>query len=202
MTLEFWFEFASTYSYPAAMCIENAAATASVELQWRPFLLGPIFAEQGWEDSPFNLYPARGRYMWRDLERICTGQGIPLRRPSRFPRNGLLAARVACRFCEETWLPEFVRTVYRANFAEDREISHREVIQQCLTEIGVEGTAVLGRPRRPRAGSYFASKPARRWRRESSAHRPLSQEMSYSGVPTASKPPSNGAKAARKSSCG
>jgi hypothetical protein len=30
----------------------------------------------------------------------------------------------------------------------------------------------------------------------------LSQEMSYSGVPTASKPPSNGAKAARKSSCG
>ena len=60
MKLEFWFEFASTYSYPAAMRIERAAAENGVELEWRAFLLGPIFAAQGWNDSPFNLYPAKG----------------------------------------------------------------------------------------------------------------------------------------------
>jgi 2-hydroxychromene-2-carboxylate isomerase len=93
--VQFWFEFASTYSYPAAMRIERAAAKRDVYLEWRPFLLGPIFAAQGWVDSPFNIYPAKGRYMWRDLERLCAGLGLPLRRPSRFPRSGLLAARVA-----------------------------------------------------------------------------------------------------------
>ena len=130
--MEFWFEFGSTYSYPAAFRVEEAAGSAGVELTWRPFLLGPIFKEQGWNDSPFNLYPAKGRYMWRDLERICGELQIPLRRPSVFPRNGLLAARVACRFETESWLPEFVRRVYLANFAYDRDISERAEIVSIL----------------------------------------------------------------------
>ena len=130
--MEFWFEFGSTYSYPATFRVEEAAGSAGVELTWRPFLLGPIFKEQGWNDSPFNLYPAKGRYMWRDLERICAELQIPLRRPSVFPRNGLLAARVACRFENESWLPEFVRRVYLANFAYDRDISERAEIVSIL----------------------------------------------------------------------
>src|SRR4051794_16765870 len=79
--VEFWYEFASTYSYPAAMRIERLAAEAGVQLRWRPFLLGPIFQEFGWKDSPFNIYPAKGRYMWRDLERICASDGLPLKLP-------------------------------------------------------------------------------------------------------------------------
>ena len=59
--LEFWYEFASTYSYPAAEGVEAAAAAAGVRVDWRPFLLGPIFAAEGWRDSPFNLYAAKGR---------------------------------------------------------------------------------------------------------------------------------------------
>ena len=61
--LEFWFDFASPYAYLAAETIEPAAAEAGVRVIWKPFLLGPIFSEQGWTDSPFNLYPARGRYL-------------------------------------------------------------------------------------------------------------------------------------------
>lgn len=133
--LEFWFEFGSTYSYPAALRIEALAGSRGVALAWRPFLLGPIFRAQGWEDSPFNLYPAKGRYMWRDLARLCEREGLPLRRPSRFPRNGLLAARVACANESAHWLPEFARRVYVANFAEDREISDPEVIASILASL-------------------------------------------------------------------
>jgi 2-hydroxychromene-2-carboxylate isomerase len=91
-TAEFWYEFASTYSYPAAMRVAELAGSRGVALAWRPFLLGPIFAAQGWRDSPFNIYPAKGRYMWRDMERICDGMGLPLKRPDPFPQNSLLAA--------------------------------------------------------------------------------------------------------------
>src|SRR4029453_7505859 len=38
--LDFWYEFGSTYSYPAAMRIERLVDAAHVELRWRPFLLG------------------------------------------------------------------------------------------------------------------------------------------------------------------
>ena len=60
---EFWYEFASTYSYPAALRITALADQRGVSLIWRPFLLGPIFMAQGWRDSPFNVYTAKGRYM-------------------------------------------------------------------------------------------------------------------------------------------
>src|SRR4051812_14984829 len=93
--LDFWFEFASTYSYPAAMRIGALAEAAGVTVRWRPFLLGPIFKEQGWDTSPFNLYPAKGRYMWRDLERVCDAIHLPFRKPESFPQWSLLPARVA-----------------------------------------------------------------------------------------------------------
>jgi 2-hydroxychromene-2-carboxylate isomerase len=143
MPLQFWFEFASTYSYPAAMRIEALARAQGVALRWRAFLLGPIFRSQGWNDSPFNLYPAKGRYMWRDLARLCAAGGLPLRQPSRFPRNGLLAARVACAFADEPWLPGFVRAVYDANFARDEEISEPAVIAACLERAGCAPGAIL-----------------------------------------------------------
>lgn len=130
--VEFWFDFASTYSYPAAMRIEEAARRHDRAVTWRPFLLGPIFQAQGWNDSPFNLYPAKGRYMWRDLERLCAGLGIPFNKPSEFPRNGLLSARVVCAADGAPWVPEFVRRVYTANFAWDQDIADPGVVRDCL----------------------------------------------------------------------
>lgn len=141
--LEFWFEFGSTYTYPAAMRIEPLARAAGVAVEWKPFLLGAIFKDQGWSDSPFNLYTAKGKYMWRDLERICAALSIPFVRPSKFPRNGLLASRVACWFASEPWMTEFSKQVFRANFAEDREISDSQVILACLNELGLDGPRLL-----------------------------------------------------------
>ena len=143
--LVFWYEFASTYSYPAAMRIERLAAAAGVAIEWRPFLLGPILAGQGVTDSPFNVYPVKGRYMWRDLERICAAEHLPLRRPSVFPRNGLLAARVALIARDEGCCGDFSRAVYHANFAEDREIADAAVIGDIIRSLRRDPTPVLER---------------------------------------------------------
>jgi 2-hydroxychromene-2-carboxylate isomerase len=77
--LEFWFEFASTYSYVAALRIQALCRDAGVPLVWKPFMLGPVFALQGWNDSHYNLNPRRGAYMWRDMERLCAKLGLPWR---------------------------------------------------------------------------------------------------------------------------
>ena len=133
---EFWYEFASSYSYPAAMRIEALAAERGVALVWRPFLLGPLFAAQGWRNSPFNIYPAKGRYMWRDLERVCGALGLPLARPDPFPQNSLLAARVALAL-DDALRPAFSRAVYRAEFGQGRPIDAPATLGALLAEIGV-----------------------------------------------------------------
>jgi 2-hydroxychromene-2-carboxylate isomerase len=140
--LEFWYEFASTYSYLAAMRIEAAAEAAGVELVWRPFLLGPIFKAQGWDNSPFNLYPAKGRYMWRDMEREAARLGLPFYRPNPFPQNGLLAARVALLGADRGWTPAFTKAVYTAQFAEGRDIADPQVVAGILTDLRLEAQAV------------------------------------------------------------
>ena len=142
-SLEFWFDFASTYSYVAAMRIEVLCRSAGVALAWRPFLLGPIFARQGWNDSHFNIYPVRGAYMWRDLERLTAKFGLPWRRPSVFPRITTLAARVACAVADEPWAGAFIRRCFVANFGEDRDIGEEAVVRDVLRELGHDDGAVL-----------------------------------------------------------
>src|SRR5690606_3418230 len=100
---------ASSYSYPAAMRIEAAAHAAGATVEWKPFLLGPLFQAQGYASSPFVQFPTKGRYMWRDLERICAAQGIVFRKPSSFPRTSVAGARIVAAHAGEAWVPGFVR---------------------------------------------------------------------------------------------
>ncbi len=141
--LEFWYEFASTYSYLSAMRIEEAAAAAEVDIRWRPFLLGPIFSAQGWNSSPFNLYPAKGRYMWRDLERESAHLGLPFKQPSPFPQNSLSAARVALYGSEQEWGPSFSKAVYRVQFGEGRSIEEPSAVQQILVSLRLDADAIM-----------------------------------------------------------
>jgi len=142
-TLDFWFDFASTYSYPAMMRIAPLAAEAGVAVLYRPFLLGPIFKAQGWDTSPFNVYEAKGRYMWRDLERLCADLALPFRRPDPFPQNSLLAARVALIGLGDRWGEAFCRAAFRTEFAEGRRIDDTAMIGAVLTDLKLDPAAVL-----------------------------------------------------------
>ena len=114
---EFWYEFASTYSYPAALRVSSLAEERGVSIAWRPFLLGPIFAAQGWRDSPFNIYPAKGRYMWRDLERTCDAMGVPLKRPEPFPQAEPARRAGSHWRSKAIQRADFSREIYIANSA-------------------------------------------------------------------------------------
>jgi 2-hydroxychromene-2-carboxylate isomerase len=134
------------------MRIDELAGAAGVEVRWRPFALGPIFAAVGWPTSPFVVYPDKGRYMWRDVEREAHALGLAMRRPSQFPRNRVLAARVALLGVERPWGPGFVRAALAANFADDRDIASPEVIDDLLAQLGLDGAALRAEaegPRRP-----------------------------------------------------
>lgn len=143
--LDFWFDFGSTYSYPASQRITALADAAKVAVRFRPFMLGAIFKEQGWSTSPFNIYPAKGRYMWRDLERICQGLGVAFAQPDPFPQNSLLAARVAVAVADEPWAGDYCVQVFREEFAHGRSIADAAVIQSVVERFSADALRVLER---------------------------------------------------------
>lgn len=135
--VDFWFEFASTYSYLSAMRLPQMAEATGVTVRWHPFLLGPIFAAQGWSDSPFKIYPAKGAYMWRDMERCAAEYDLPFRRLKTFPQNGLQAARIAQIALRRPEGIAFCQNVYLAEFSEGRDISDPDVLADCTTRAGL-----------------------------------------------------------------
>jgi 2-hydroxychromene-2-carboxylate isomerase len=142
VNLTFWYDFASTYSYLAAMRAGQACEQAGVALTYKPFLLGPIFHElQGIKDSPFNVQPVRGKYMWRDIERLCAKYGLPFVKQTVFPRNSVLAARVA--LCAGEAIGPLTKAIFSANFAQDRDINDPEVLRQIVESIGGDGKQAL-----------------------------------------------------------
>jgi 2-hydroxychromene-2-carboxylate isomerase len=147
--IEFWYDFASTYSYLSAMRIEALAAGAGVEIIWKPLLLGPIFRAQGWDTSPFNIYPAKGQYMVRDIARLATARGLPFKLPSPFPQNSLHAARLALIGLAEGWGVAFTRAVYQAEFADGANIGDKRVLAGLLLGLNLDAEALLARSELP-----------------------------------------------------
>jgi 2-hydroxychromene-2-carboxylate isomerase len=142
--LDFWFDFASTYSYPAAMRIAPLAQASGVTVRFRPFLLGPIFKAQGWDNSPFNVYEAKGRYMWRDLERLCADLSLPFRKPDPFPQHSLLAARVALAV-DDARRADFSRAVFDAEFGEGKPVNEPSVLENLLRGLNLDVRDTMAR---------------------------------------------------------
>jgi 2-hydroxychromene-2-carboxylate isomerase len=143
INFEFWFEFASTYSYLSVMRIDSLTRGPGVRIVWRPFLLGPIFRSFGWSTSPFLEQKEKGAYMWKDMERQCQKLGIPWCRPTEFPRRSVLPARVALLGVDQPWLLPFAQQVMLANFARDQNIESEAVVRNVLERMALPADELL-----------------------------------------------------------
>ena len=134
--IEFWYDFASTYSYLTAMRIEPLAIAAGVKVAYRPFLLGPIFKAQGLTTSPFAANPIKGRYMARDIGRIAAARGLVFHIPDPFPAHSLAAARIAMVAEAEGWIGPLTRAIFAAEFADRQDIAATEALARIMTGLG------------------------------------------------------------------
>jgi len=146
-TIEMWFDFASPYSYLSLARLPQLARAAGVRVALRPFLLGPVFQAQGWSDTPFRLYPKKGAYIVRDVERLAEKHGVPYRWPSAFPRVGLLPSRVALLVEHEPWAPAFCLDIFRTNFVDDRDIQAEDTVRGVLRALSQDDEALVAQAR-------------------------------------------------------
>src|SRR5205823_1198100 len=92
-TLEFFYDFMSSYSYLASRRVEAMAKRAGAEVRFRPFFLAGVFKATG-NVAPIEV-PAKLAYLMKDLDRWAKRERIPFFFPAQFPQNTLLALRGA-----------------------------------------------------------------------------------------------------------
>ncbi len=139
-SLEFFYDFVSPYSYLASTRVEALAARTGATLHWRPFLLGGVLKATG-NRAPIETV-AKGKHMWIDLTRWANRLEVPLRRPTTFPFSPILALRAALAAAPAD-LPRATHAVYRAAWADGRDIGDPVVLASILGEAGLDGPALV-----------------------------------------------------------
>jgi 2-hydroxychromene-2-carboxylate isomerase len=140
-TLEFFYDFVSPYSYLASTRVEAIAARTGATLRWRPFLLGGVFKATG-NHAPIEN-PAKGKQMWLDLDRWARRLGVPFRRPEPFPFSSILALRTALAAEAAGTLVPYTHAVYRAAWADGRDLTSPEVLAAVASGAGLDGPALV-----------------------------------------------------------
>ena len=144
-TVELHFDFSSPFAYLAAVRVREVAARAGAQVVYRPFLLGGLFKAVGTANVPlFEMPEAKRRHAVADMHRWAARFGAVLRFPTRFPMNTVKALRMVLALGEEE-RAAFVDAVFRAYWAEDRDISDDAVLAEIAGGVGVDGAALVAR---------------------------------------------------------
>lgn len=159
MALTFFYDFASSYSHLSVLRMD--AVRGDVEVSWRPFLLGPIFAAAGLGATPNLSSAAKAAHMWRDLSRRSAVYGLPpFVTPAAFPQRSVAAARAALALPEAV-RPAFTRAAFVAQFCDGRNIADPRTLEDAATSAGLDPAAVAAGAASPEAkAALFATTAA------------------------------------------
>ena len=141
--VDFWIEYGSTYTYLSVARMGKLAEASGVEVRWQPFFVMPIMAELGMTQGPFLPFPSKTAYMWRDIERRAYRHGVPYTRPSTYPVNSLLTARIACIASAEGWCQTFTEGVFRRHWTENVLIGSDENLQRTLVGLAKDPRSLI-----------------------------------------------------------
>jgi 2-hydroxychromene-2-carboxylate isomerase len=140
--IEFYFDFASPYSYLALQAIDALATKYRRSVAYKPMLLGAAFKVSG--VSVLTEIPLKGEYAKRDFSRSARFAGIPLRMPTTFPLNTVNTAR-AMLWLQSTGSAKataFMQRAFQAYFVEDRNINDPAVLGEIAADLGLDAAAL------------------------------------------------------------
>lgn len=133
----FYFDFSSPFAYLGAELVARHFGA----LEWKPILLGGLFRSLGTPDVPLMVQSDSKRaFTEADLVRQSERFGVAFRWPSHFPMRTVRPLRVALAAGCPTAL---VLALFRAYWAEDRDISQPETIAAICEGLGLDGAALL-----------------------------------------------------------
>jgi 2-hydroxychromene-2-carboxylate isomerase len=141
-TLEFFFDYASPYSYLASEQVEALAKRTGAELRWRPFLLGAVFKATG--NVPPITTPNKGIYLGKDLVDWTRYLGLPqFQLPSNFPINSLKANRLGVVAGVQGRIAAFSHAAFRAAFVHGKDLGDLELLAELAREAGLDPDKAL-----------------------------------------------------------
>jgi 2-hydroxychromene-2-carboxylate isomerase len=140
--IEFYFEFSSPYGYIASELADDLGQRTGRPMNWRPILLGPVFKATG--QAPLTEIPLKGEYSKRDFVRSARFHGVPFAMPAKFPIGTVAAVRAFYWATDRdpARARSLAKALYKAYFAEGRDIGPAEVVVEIGRSVGLDPQAL------------------------------------------------------------
>ncbi|MGY3305535.1 2-hydroxychromene-2-carboxylate isomerase [Pseudomonas sp. PvR086] len=142
-TVEFFFDLGSPATYLAYTQLPKICAQTDSQLIYKPMLLGGVFKATG-NASPVTI-PAKGRYMFQDLDRYAKRYGVPLKFNPHFPINTLMLMRAVTgmQLRHPERFQAFIDCLFHALWVEGRSLDDPAIVAAVLMQNGFDPNEVL-----------------------------------------------------------
>jgi 2-hydroxychromene-2-carboxylate isomerase len=142
-TVEFFFDLGSPATYLAYTQLPKICEQTDSQLIYIPILLGGVFKATG-NASPATI-PAKGRYMFQDLDRYAKRYGVPLKFNPHFPINTLMLMRavtgIQLRHPER--FAAFIDCLFKSLWVDGRSLDEPATVAAVLTQNGFDPNEIL-----------------------------------------------------------
>lgn len=136
--LTWYYDYSSPYTYLASTRIEGLCRRYQATLAWKPILVGGIFNAVNQSVYESRNTPAKVRYGAKDVADWARYYGVPFRFPSIFPVNSVKALRGAFLAIDAGVISAYSHRVFRAYWAEDRDIADDAVLEDIASSSGLD----------------------------------------------------------------
>ncbi|MCG8291727.1 MULTISPECIES: 2-hydroxychromene-2-carboxylate isomerase [Pseudomonas] len=142
-TVEFYFDLGSPATYLGWTQLPALCARQDAQLVYRPMLLGGVFQATG-NASPV-MVPAKGKYMFTDLQRFADRYGVPFGLPPGFPVNTLTLMRgvIGTQLQAPARFEALLKTLFEGLWVHRRNLSDPVVLAGTLAQGGFDAEAFL-----------------------------------------------------------
>ena len=142
-TVEFYFDLGSPATYLAYTQLPKICGQTDSRLVYIPMLLGGVFKATG-NASPATI-PAKGLYMFQDLDRYAKRYGVPLKFNPHFPINTLMLMRAVTgmQLRHPERFQAFIDCLFKALWVEGRSLDDSATVASVLTQNGFDPNEVL-----------------------------------------------------------
>ncbi|MNO71562.1 2-hydroxychromene-2-carboxylate isomerase [compost metagenome] len=141
--VEFYFDLGSPATYLAYTQLPKICEQTDSQLIYVPILLGGVFKATG-NASPATI-PAKGRYMFIDLDRYANRYGVPLKINPHFPINTLVLMRAVTgvQLRQPERFAAFIDCLFKALWIDGRNLNDPATVGAVLSENGFDPEEIL-----------------------------------------------------------
>ncbi|MGQ0528657.1 MAG: 2-hydroxychromene-2-carboxylate isomerase [Panacagrimonas sp.] len=140
-TLYFLFDFISHNAYLAWARAQQLASDHGLSFEPVPVVFGAMLSAHG-QIGPAEV-PPKSRWMLRDVLRKAAQLNLPIAPPHSHPFKSLSVLRLACCSLSASQRLRLIDTLWRATWAQSRDVTDAEVLRTTLATAGFDAESLL-----------------------------------------------------------